>query len=60
MYSSLIKLYVDDNWGERDNERIDLLKEVKDLYDSTVELESEKTPESDETPVTEETPEAGE
>jgi len=60
LYSSLIKLYVDDNWGERDTERIDLLKEVKDLYDSTVELESEKTPESDETPVTEETPEAGE
>jgi len=54
LYASLIQLYDDDNWGQRDNERTELLKEVKDLYDSAVELESEETPELEETPVSEE------
>ena len=51
LYASLIKLYVDDNWGQRDAERIGLLKEIKGLYDSLNNPESEKetTPNVDET-----------
>lgn len=49
LYASLIKLYIDDDWGQRNTERIELLKKIKDLYDSAVKLESEAPPESEET-----------
>ncbi len=32
LYSALIQLYADDNWGQRDADRIKLLGKVRDLY----------------------------
>ena len=58
LYASLIKLYADDNWGQRDTERIEVLKKIKDLYESAVKLESEANAELEETVELEETPES--
>ena len=58
LYASLIKLYADDNWGQRDTERIEVLKKIKDLYESAVKLESEANAKLEETVELEETPES--
>jgi len=47
LYASLIKLYVDDNWGQRDAERVELLKQIKDLYDSAENPEPKEQPSSE-------------
>ena len=49
MYASLMKLYVDDNWGQRDAERIDSLNRIKDLYDAAVQVELEEKAKLEET-----------
>ncbi len=58
MYASLMKLYIDDNWGERDIERIELLKKIQVLYKSVVKLELEEIVESEEALKSEEVPES--
>lgn len=58
MYASLLKLYVDDNWGQRDAERIESLREIKDLLEAAVELEKEESLKSTEPSETKEAPES--
>ncbi len=60
LYASLVKLYIDDNWGERDAERIALLKKIKGLYDATEKPEPEEESETEESAELEETGEASE
>ena len=58
MYASLMKLYVDDNWGQRDTERIEKLNKIKDHYKAAVELEAEEKAKLEETHEIQESPES--
>ena len=47
LYESLVQLYVDDDWGERDDHRIELLTKVQELYKTAKaapKVEKETTP----------------